>query len=278
MFFYVINHFAPSGSARYLTASTLFAAALAVAARQVSSVLVVDGSEQPNRDLRTQLNALGVHYHHAGRTLTFAEGYNLGLSLSDQPWTILSASDVYPSQALFDVLSSLCRSNPGQDIGCIIPQMNNVDLDLQSDRRGKLRKPIDLPLMTLNLNAFPTGYLRSIGGVPEEFSGTYNDVILSLRMFKDKRRIVLAPVSCLHYGSLTLKSGASKVSFSKDMARFAANYPDIYLEGSVFSLDFGKFTRSWRLKLLAALVKLLPPVMRQRAAMHAMRLGLRPFA
>lgn len=278
MFYYVINHYRPKEGGRHLAASTFFAATLAVSARQVASVAVIDGSETEDPELRLALDACGVHYRHCGRPLSFAEGYNLGLSLSDQPWTILSASDIYPSQALFDVFSQLCLSPNAGDIGCVVPQLNHVDLDLQAIRRGKLRKAVDLPLMTLNLNAFPTDYLREIGGVHAGFSGNYNDVVLSHRIFTDRRRIVLAPVPCIHYGSLTLKSGASNVSAHNDKARFATEFPDLFLAGGVFDLDFGKFTRLWRLRLLAMLVKLLPRAMRQRASMHAMRLVLRPFA
>lgn len=276
MFFYVINHFKPENSGPHLAASTLFAASLAVQAPQVATVIVVDGSKNPDPELSSRLTAINVGYVHEGRQMTFAEGYNAGLARSDQPWTILSASDVYPNLEMFAAFEKICKS-ADPSIGCVIPALNNTDLDFQRHRVASRLGPIDIPLMTLNLNAFPTAYLREIGGVSEIFSGNYNDVVLADRFRDDRRRIILADANCVHFGTLTLSSGNTGVSKERDKAKFIEIFPQYYLEGAPWDLNLGSFSRDWRLKLLFQALRFLPMRLRRRVGTIGTRLIIRPF-
>lgn len=259
MFFFVINHFNPKDGPAHLGASTVFSAALAAAAPEVKTVLVVDGSSEPDPVLAARLREVGAQYAHVGRSLRFAEGYNYGLAQSNQPWTILSASDVYASQTIFSTLMEHCPADPSaSDIGCIIPRLTVSDLPLQQAGRRQYRRVLKVPLMTLNFNVFPTDYLRRVGGVPEEFSGNYNDVILSKRIYDDERSILLIPDRCFHYGSLTLASGKSNVRADADLKRFITSYPELSDPGSLWELDLSKFTKSPMLRLLAKLSRIVP--------------------
>ena len=135
MFFHVIQHFSPPDAGSHVCASTLFSTALARQSSKVATVLVVDGSKVSDPVFAGQVRELGAKYLHHGRQLSFAEGYNLGLAQSDQAWTVLSASDIYPSQELFEVFSGLCADPPDVRTGCVIPRLNRVDLGLQHCRR-----------------------------------------------------------------------------------------------------------------------------------------------
>ena len=276
MFFHVIQHFSPPGAGAHVCASTLFGAALACQSDKVAKVLVVDGSKVSDPIFAARVRELGAEYLHDGRELTFAQGYNLGLAQSDRAWTILSASDIYPSLELFEVLAGLCSDPPDPRIGCVIPRLNRVDLALQESGRDHTGRRIALPLMTLNLNAFPTDYLRLIGGIPEMLSGNYNDVLLAHRIAQDDREILLAPVDCLHFGSLTLKSGTSNVSYERDLALFSSQFSDLHRQGDYWHVDLAQFTRDRRLRLLSKVVGLLPAKRRWRDIERAMQRILRP--
>lgn len=275
MFFHVINHFQPEGAGPHIEASTLFSASLAVRSPLVAKVLVVDGSRHENPALAAALRAFGADYHHAGRSLGFAEGYNLGLSRSDQPWTILCANDIYPSLDIFRALHDASGKGLDSTVGCVVTYLTRSDLGLQAAWDLAGAAPVDIPLMTLNINAFPTEYLRSIGGVPQEFSGAYNDVMMSYRIKQDGRRILLAPVQCMHFGSLTLDTGPSSVDFDTDCAHMPKAYPQLYQEGGIWELDIGQFANSRLLKLMAKAIWLLPVNRRAKAAERALRIGLR---
>ena len=270
MFYLVINHFEPAQAEAHLQASTLFSAALAVRAAEVATVLVVDGSERPNEELRDRLAQIGARYHHSGERLGFAQGYNAGLALSDQPWTILCASDVYASLTLFPRLAAFCQAS-GPQIGCVIPRLSFSDLPLQMDW-VKMRRPVTVPLMTLNFNAFPTEYLRSIGGVPDEFTGNYNDVLLCDRIRADGRKIVMLPERCVHYGSLTIGSSATSVSQQRDRDRLIRTHPEMFDEHGFWHLDLRRFADSRALRMVLTLTtRLYPKRWRRPLSERAMR-------
>ncbi|WP_380784372.1 glycosyltransferase family 2 protein [Sphingomonas sp. R86520] len=255
-FFVVINHYQGAKPPAYLVQSTLFSASLAIAATSVGAVVVVDGSAEPNGKLKTALAELGIGYYHAGRRLSFAEGYNSGLALSDRPWTIFCASDIYPSATVFSALDGFC-ADAGPEVGCVVPLLSAGDLNLQRVG-GTFRKAIQVPLMTLNFNAFPTDYLNAIGGVPEEFKGNYNDVVLTRRMQLDKRSIWQIPARCVHFGSLTLNSGGSTVSFTGDAEKFRSTYPELYRAGGLWDLRVEAFSRSFVFRAIASVSRLVP--------------------
>lgn len=268
-YFFVINHFRPRDGSSYIAASTLLSAALASNARQVNTVLVVDGSEQPDPDLERSLARVGARYLHAGRRLSFAEGYNLGLAQSDERWTILCASDVYPSLTIFDTLDTYLGDNNQHSIGCVIPMLSSSDLPIQQSRTKRLR-PTEVPLMTLNFNMFETDYLRSIGGIPERFSGNYNDVALCATLQRDGRPIIMVPDRCIHYGSMTLASGGSNVSWERDKKEFSIAFPELFRAGGLWQLDLRRFTTNPILRAVVSAAHILPARAGQKLVCEAM--------
>lgn len=258
MFFHIINHFLPKGAGAYLNASTVFSASLAARSPFVAKVLVVDGSEEANPALEAALKEVGAEYAHAGHSLSFAEGYNFGIAKSDQPWTILSANDIYPHPSVFEVLQKLSLQKNDPSIGCVIPFLTSSDSDFECQHYLMRVAPMNVPIMTLNFNAFPTDYLRSIGGVTTDFSGAYNDALISHRIASDKKRIVLAPVLCWHHGTLTSSAGPSLIDFGKDFARFPEVHPELRQPGGFWGLDLGQFVQSMPLKIWMKMVWLMP--------------------
>ena len=125
MFFHIINHFTPPGAGPHLDASTVLSASLAIRSPLVASVLVVDGSAQANPALAAALCGISAEYCHAGRALAFAEGYNFGIARSDQPWTILSANDIYPAGDVFEAVWEASGKGADPSVGCVIPFLTN---------------------------------------------------------------------------------------------------------------------------------------------------------
>lgn len=263
-FFVVINHYAGANAPAYLAQSTLFSASLSMAAESVGAVMVVDGSDVPEAALAAQLTAIGANYTHAGRRLSFAEGYNAGLALSDRPWTVLCASDIYPSLSLYPALDAACAA-AGADVGCFIPRLTTGDLGLQRVA-GQARRAVDVPLMTLNFNVMRTDYLRAIGGVPSEFQGCYNDVLMSRRIAADGKVVRMLPEQCLHYGSLTLKSGGSNVSFDRDAAQLRTTYPELWREHGLWHLNLRALSDDAGVRAVERVTRLLPKSLRWPAA------------
>lgn len=265
-FHVVINHYRPTGSPAHLAAAALFSASLSANAPEVGAVEVVDGSPDPDPDLAASLEKVGAGYHHAGRRLSFSQGYNAGLARSTRPWTVLCASDVFPSQTIF---ATLCRTIDSVEdaetrLGCLIPLLTSADLRLQRLSRVP-RHGVDVPLMTLNFNAFPTAYLAQVGGVPEEFGGCYNDVLLGRRMESDGRVIRLVPDRCLHYGSLTLSTGASDVSYLRDQRSLRERHPGLWRQDSLWNLRLEALSREPVVRALGKAAPLIPSRIRERA-------------
>jgi len=258
MFFHIINHFSPPGVGPHLEASTVFSASLAIRSPLVATVLVVDGSAHENPALAAALRGIGAEYCHAGRALAFAEGFNFGIAHSDQPWTILCANDIYPAIEVFEQVWAAAKQGLDPAIGCVIPFLSYADLEFQEAWELAPLAPCTVPLMTLNFNAFPTDYLRSIGGVPTEFSGAYNDVMMAFRIKQDGRRILMAQACCLHMTRLTLDSGTTMVDFEADFEHFAKSHPDLYLQEGYWDLDLAKFVTSRLPRFLAHLLRYVP--------------------
>lgn len=237
--------------------------------------MVVDGSAEPNLGLRDWIISIGASYHHSGKRLTFSQGYNTGLAISDQPWTILCASDVYASLTIFEKLAEFCAQTRLDDVGCIVPRLSFSDLPLQMSR-GTMSRPLSIPLMTLNFNVFPTEYLRNIGGVPDDFTGNFNDVLLCRKIRADGRNIVMLPECCVHYGSLTIGSGATGVSQQRDRDRMANSYPELFDRYGFWHLDLRHFTDSLLLRIaLTVSSKVYPRRFRRPLSERLMRYLIR---
>jgi len=257
MFSVVINHYSGGGRVPHLAGAVIFSAALSVKDPLVKEVFVVDGSPVPDPALRDYLEQMGCQYLHAGRRLSFSEGYNFGASRASQEWVVLCASDVFPSLDCYAAVAGfLARIDPNS-VGCVIPRLTSSDLPYQKSRFFA-RWACSVPVMTLNFNVFHRGYLQAVGGVPTEYSGNYNDIELSIRIHKDGRRIYMLPVRCVHYGSLTLQTGNSSVSIADDKVTFRARHPDLLDRGSMWDLRVASLMKPGLIPTLLYISRLSP--------------------
>ena len=230
----VINYFS-TGNNPHLRASAQLSASLSIRDPLVREVIVVDGSEASNSIIDEDLTRIGVRYHHAGRRLTFAEGYNLGARLTSAPWLVLCASDVYPSLDFYGKAHDFIRRSEDA-VGCIIPRLTTADLPIQESLRAA-GSVCTVPLMTLNLNIFNRNVFFALGGVPEQYSGAYNDVEMSIKIKESGRAIYMIAARCCHFGRLTLLTASSDVSIRGDREKFYALYPRLASPGGFWDLD-----------------------------------------
>jgi hypothetical protein len=257
MFSVVINHYSGQAYAPHLAGASIFSAALSVRDPLVKEVLLVDGSQSPDLKLQQYIQDMGCQYLHAGRRLSFAEGYNLGLSQASQEWVVLCASDVFPTLDCYQAISEFLSKINVETVGCVIPRLSSSDLPYQKSRFFT-GYSCAVPIMTLNFNVLKRSYLNSIGGVPGQYSGNYNDVELSMRIHEDRKRIYMLPIRCVHYGSLTLQTGGSNVSAERDIETFAARHPDMMDYGSMWDLRLTSLMEPGLLTVLLHLSKMAP--------------------
>lgn len=272
MITHVINHFRAAPAQTHLTASTWLSATLASRSDHVAQVIIADGSTQPDRDLQELVASdPKIEHVHSGHQLTFAEGYNLGLSSVKTEWVTLSASDVYPNDAFFsELVAEIAKAD--EKVGCFIPRLTQSDLQAQEPSRLFGRKTRRTPLMTLNLNAFRTRLIRDeLGGVPTIYSGNYNDVHLSQQLCRRGLETVLLTTVVVHYGSLTLSSGTSNVRAEKDFAAFSERNPSSVKVESLWHVRPSTFVSAPLARTILQVSEAAPRSIRRRTVSHALR-------
>lgn len=260
----VINHFAGSDDKAHIVASALFALSLSVRQKEVREVILVDGSPEPDPHLRGEVERMGGRYHHEGRRLSFAEGYNAGAALTGADWIVLSASDVYPSLDFFEKAAAFIARTDADEIGCIVPRLTHSDLPTQTSRL-KRKEVCVIPVMTLNLNILQRKVFFEIGGVPEHFSGAFNDVEMAIRLHGAGRRIFMLPDVCTHYGSLTIAAPGTSYRWTKDLATFRERHPAFALDEGFWAMDVSKLSGGPAALALRLATRLSPARFRGRA-------------
>ena len=251
----VLNHFSVDG-ASHLRLSTLFAASLSLRDALVSNVTVVDGSPSVDEELRASVERIGGRYHHEGRKLGFAEGYNIGAKLTSAKWLVLSASDIYPSLDLFQQALKAIETF-GEEVGCIIPHLTKSDLPIQ-ESRWYPQTTCSVPLMTLNLNVFRRDTFFELGGVPTEYSGAFNDVDLSIKILERGLKILMIPALCNHFGRLTWETSSSDYKYINDRETFSRKYPSFVDLGYFWDLDLYAVIGGWSGLMIKWALKLCP--------------------
>jgi hypothetical protein len=237
MFSIVVNHYDGAGGSWHLTSSTMLSASVARLSQLVDEVIVVDGSRTANETLRLFCAGNACTYLHGDRELTFAQAYNLGAAVAKSEWVILCASDVYVNAATIEAIEKTIQLVGAKNIGCVIPTLSRCDLPYQTSNAGAAGRVSSVPLMTINLNAFPRQVFADIGGVPERFSGNYNDVEMVIRLREKGLRVYQVECPAVHYGSLALAGGKSNVRFEPDSAGFRALRPSYFSTGFVWDVN-----------------------------------------
>lgn len=219
----------------------------------VGSIFLVDGSPTSDPELSLWCDQLGIAYLHAGRALSFAEGFNLGIAQCRAAWIALLASDIYVPLGFFSQVFKVVESLDPANIGCLIPALTFSDIPSQERYTSRLRHS---SMMSLNLNIFPARHLSLIGGVPEQYSGAYNDIEMVIRLRRLCLPIYQLPLKVLHYGKLTISQGTD-YHYDFDHSRFFEVYPALFSPNSLCNLKLDHFMTGWR-RVLFFLERRLP--------------------
>lgn len=188
------------------------------------TILVCDGSPEPDRQLAASLSDNRAGYLHAGRELTFGGTYNLGVEAARTEYVVLVANDILISSPQIRKLVAELRDG----VGCVIPYLARSDYATQAARRTRVPRRCYPSSMTLNVNAFRRDVLRSVGSVPEELSGCFNDMVIFQRLRNQGYRIALVNVQQVdHLRSVTLRI-SSHVDYERDLAIAPTLAPDLF--------------------------------------------------
>lgn len=250
MFGVAVNHFwKPSYPASVLQ-STKFALSLLKNCLEVTTVVLIDSSETYNTDLDGFCRSLEITYRHYGRSLPFSEAYNYGVNCLDEEWVVTMASDIYVKPGTFTLFKEFIENNPGVPIGCLIPYLSSSDYRVQEATPGYPKPTCYSGIMTYNLNIFPKVVFQKLDGLPEGYSGNYNDIVTSIRLQELGLKIVLVDNLVTHYGKLTLSYGTD-VRAETDKARFRREYPSFAGNCGLFEVRLDKFLEHPALKLVS---------------------------
>jgi GT2 family glycosyltransferase len=267
----VLNHHWKPSQSPVAIESTRLALTLLGRCAEVSQTVLVDSSTEQTPGLEEFCAERGARYLHKRGGLTFSEAFNRGAAQIERDWVALLCSDVYVYSDTFTAFSDFIADWGDLPIGCLIPYLSKSDVQTQIARaRRPQRFDARVPTMSLNLNVFPKTALERIGGVPDEFTGDYNDFAMCIALRRSGLDVfIVKDAFALHYGYLTKHEGHS-INLSENRERFAATHPDFYDAGSIWTVSFDRliYSRSLRVAWRAA-----SAVNRARA-----RLGARPLS
>ncbi|MGD9526571.1 glycosyltransferase family 2 protein [Pseudonocardia sp.] len=213
--------------------------------RRVGTIVLVDGSPTPDSELAATCEEIGARYHHAGRELGLAEGYNTGWRLLPEPFVGIMANDILPHP--ISALDALLDMAERDDVGCAFPYLSVGDYVTQIVRSSVLRPTMvtcEPASMTLNLNIFRRAVLEQVGGVDEGYVAGYYDPIMVLKIRELGYRVVLVGgATAMHVHALTKAEGGSTLGLAKlalDAERFRREYPEHHAEHGVWNVRFAE--------------------------------------
>ncbi len=250
MFGVVVNYFSTEKHPPSVKQSTKFAVSLLKNCPEVTSIVLVDGSDEVDAELKSYCECFGIEYAHCGTRMSFGEAYNYGVRYLSEDWVVLMASDIYVYPDTFTAFRNFIENYPDLSIGCLIPYLTRCDLAIQQASQSSKKYDCYASIMTFNLNVFRKNVFEDLGGLCTSYSGNFNDIDICLKLEKKNLDIFLvADAYVIHYGSLTLRHGSS-VNASLDYDRFYSDYPEMYLSGGLWNLRISHFLRHPILKLL----------------------------
>jgi GT2 family glycosyltransferase len=254
MFGVVVNYFFKEGYPLSVEQSAKFTLSLLKNCQEVTTIILVDGSAQPDENFQKFCESLGIKYAHNGRSMSFAEAYNYGVSLLNEEWVVTMASDIYVYPDSFSRFSKFIETYPDLNIGCLIPYLSRCDLPIQQTAQFSKRPDAYASLMTFNMNVFKKEVFEKIGGMTTKYSGNFNDIEMALQLKEMGLDIFLVGGSnVLHYGSLTLRHGTN-VNAKNDYKQFYENHPEMRRGGGIWNLKADALFKSPILKLLYRLI------------------------
>ena len=211
----------------------------------VGNIVLVDGSQQPDLCIQLFCEESSVEYLHMGSELTFAQGYNVGWKHLDVPYIGLMANDIIPPQGTIQSLLEWIRL---PDVGCVFPYLSYCDYPGQIDTFVRRPKTCEPTAMTINLNIFKRDLLESVGGIDEEYSGCYNDIILLMKIReKGYRAVLVGNTRVVHVGQMTISQG-SNYRRDEDIAKFSAEFSDYWAKHGKWRIKHWRWPLSTNLK------------------------------
>jgi GT2 family glycosyltransferase len=190
----------------------------------VGTILLMDGSPSPDPWIRAVCEESGIRYHHEGRELGFAAGYNTGWRLLSEPIVGLMASDIFAPKT---TIATLAKVFEDPSVGCAFPYLSYCDYPGQVAQLVRKAVTCEPTVMTLNLNLFRRPALEQAGGVDERYTGAYNDLILLMRLRRAGHRVVQVGGTYVnHLGQITISQGTN-YKREGDRVRFREEFPEL---------------------------------------------------
>lgn len=186
------------------------------------NIVLVDGSPTADDFIESKCNELEIEYLSSGKRLSYAEGFNKGIEHLSNQFICLMANDILTTRDAFEMLHKWINR---PDVGCVFPYLSFSDYPGQMP--FFVRKPVtcEPTCMTLNFNLFPRNILEEIGGVDENYSGAYNDVIMLTKIRNKGYKVILVGnTHVVHLGKTTISQG-SDYKKDEDFLRFSNEYP-----------------------------------------------------
>jgi len=247
MFGVTVNYFSSIHSSTSTKQSVFFALSLLKNCSHVSTIVLSDGSEAEDHELRKYCESINVHYAHQGRLASFGDTYNYGACFLKEDWIALMASDIYVYPATFSAFDNFIKNHHELPIGCLIPYLSTSDLLFQMNQN---RLDAYASLMTYNLNIFRRDVFLKIGGVNTMLNGCFNDIVTCIQLKKNGLDVFIVGGSyALHYGRLTVGNNINH-KYIEDEKLFITKYPEYYDEAGYFKVKTVKFFKSNFLKVL----------------------------
>jgi GT2 family glycosyltransferase len=240
MFGVAVNYFSTKDHPPSVKESARFAVALLKNCPEVTSIILVDGSAERDPELQNYCESINIKYEHCGKTMSFAEAYNYGVSMLPEEWICTMASDIYVFPDTFTKFRNFIEKYPNLSIGCIIPYLSRCDLPLQRTSQASQRFNCYFPIMSFNLNIFPRHIFKEIGGLSHRYSGNFNDIDTTIKLKKLGLSVFLVDTYVHHYGRLTLRHGTN-VNARSDWEQFYNDYPELKCDSDLWNLRLDYF-------------------------------------
>lgn len=202
-----INHYNPNldvATRMLVLASAAYYARNTVGEREI---YVLDGSGVDDEKLRNELAGIGCHYLNSSGRLSFAAAYNWAFRLAGGVGFTISASDIFVPHGW----NALLMGKIGAGFrGMAMPYLSDSDYPTQQFPVISWRRTIHPLQATINVNYFAPECAASVGGLDEEFSGSFNDIDLLIRIRRAGLPVLLVDCGMVkHLGRMTVANSSS---------------------------------------------------------------------
>lgn len=220
---FVVNYYWRPTYSESVRASAKFALSMLSGCSIIDRIILMDGSPLPDTEIFEYCRKNSVEYIHLDKELGFAEALNQGWKRLDTEFVGLMASDVFPTPETLKLLVDVLTL---PDVGLVFPYLDYCDYPGQIS--SFVRNPVtcEPSSMSLNLNLLKKKVLGEIGGIDQNYSGGYNDLILLMKIRKMGQKVILVGnTRTSHLGRATVSQGTN-FNMAIDNPRFSAEYPE----------------------------------------------------